>query len=238
MNPANERFVIDAPPQPAVPVVGGGLFPVRRIYCVARNYAAHAREMGGDPSREAPFFFTKPADAVLPANEAECVRFAYPTGTTDVHHELELVVALGGGGGNLSLDQARECIWGYAVGLDMTRRDLQAEAKAKGRPWDVAKAFDDAAPLSAIRSMKGIVLNSGEIRLAVDGAMRQSGDLGDMIWSVPEIIAFLSRYFRLRPGDLIFTGTPEGVGPVHVGERLDGSIEGVGKLSVEVVAAR
>ncbi|HRP76119.1 MAG TPA: fumarylacetoacetate hydrolase family protein [Rhodocyclaceae bacterium] len=238
MNRANDRFVIDVPPRPAVPVVGGGLYPVRRIYCVARNYAAHAREMGGDPSREAPFFFTKPADAVLAANEGECARFAYPPGTADVHHEVELVVALGAGGENLSLDRARECIWGYAVGLDMTRRDLQAEAKAKGRPWDIGKAFDDAAPLSAIRPMQGVVMTRGEIRLDVDGKMRQSGDLGDMIWSVPEIIVFLSRYFRLQPGDLIFTGTPEGVGPVQVGERLDGSIEGVGRLSLEVIAAR
>ncbi len=229
-------FVIEPPTRPVVPVVGGGAFPVRRIYCVARNYAAHAREMGGDPSREAPFFFTKPADAVLPVRDGETGRFPYPPGTSDVHHELELVVALAAGGEDLSVEQARAAIWGYAVGLDMTRRDLQAEAKAKGRPWDVAKAFDCSAPISSLRPASGWVPDHGSIGLDVNGQARQRGDLADMIWSVPEVIACLSRYFRLEPGDLVFTGTPEGVGPVNAGDRLHGFVDGVGTLSLEVVA--
>ncbi|MBC9073096.1 fumarylacetoacetate hydrolase family protein [Thauera sp. CAU 1555] len=231
----SDKYVIAAPAQPAVPVVGGGLFPVRRIYCVARNYAAHAREMGADPTRESPFFFTKPADAVLSVAEGECGRFPYPPATRSVDHELELVVALGAGGADLSAEQAAGCIWGYAVGLDMTRRDLQAEAKAKGRPWDIGKAFDGAAPISAIVPAAGKVLAAGEISLQVNGETRQHGDLADMIWSVPEVIAFFSRYYRLMPGDLIFTGTPEGVGPVVPGDRLSGRIAGVGTLEIEVV---
>ncbi len=228
-------YAIEPAPRPAVPVVGGGWFPVRRIYCVARNYAAHAREMGGDPEREAPFFFTKPADAIVPVAEGETGRFPYPLATHDVHHEVELVVALGRGGTNLTVEEAANCIWGYAVGLDMTRRDLQAEAKAKGRPWDIAKAFDAAAPISAVRPAAGHVAAAGEIRLDINGKPRQRGDLADMIWSVPEIIAYFSRFYRLQPGDLIFTGTPEGVGPVQVGDRLYGAVEGVGGLSLEVV---
>jgi len=231
----SDKYVIAAPAQPAVPVVGGGLFPVRRIYCVARNYAAHAREMGADPSRESPFFFTKPADTVLPVAEGGCGRFPYPPATRSVDHELELVVALGKGGAELSVEQAADCIWGYAVGLDMTRRDLQAEAKAKGRPWDIGKVFDCAAPISAIVPAAGKVLTSGEICLEVNGQIRQRGDLAEMIWSVPEVIAFFSRYYRLMPGDLIFTGTPEGVGPVQPGDRLSGRIMGVGTLTLEVV---
>ncbi|MBW7861724.1 MAG: fumarylacetoacetate hydrolase family protein [Rhodocyclaceae bacterium] len=233
---SNDDFVIARPAAPAVPVFGGGLFPVRRIYCVARNYAAHAREMGADPTREAPFFFTKPGDAVLPVGEGQTGRFDYPLGTQDVHHEIELVVALCAGGENLSPEAAEECIWGYAVGLDMTRRDLQAEAKAKGRPWDIAKAFDQSAPISPIRHLPGQVLQSGEIRLDVNGEARQCGDLADMIWGIPEMIAYLSRYFRLQAGDLIFTGTPEGVGPVVPGDCLEGRVAGVGALALEVVA--
>lgn len=235
-NLPDDAFVIKPAPRPVVPVCGGGLFPVRRIFCVARNYAAHAREMGGDPSREAPFFFTKPADAVLPVKEGDVGRFPYPPGTREVHHEVELVVALGAGGTALSPEQAQACIWGYAVGLDMTRRDLQAEAKAHGRPWDIAKAFDASAPISEISPAACHVPQGGEIRLEVNGQLRQRGDLADMVWAVPEMIAFLSRYFRLQPGDLIFTGTPEGVGAVAVGDRLHGVVEGVGTLTVEVVA--
>jgi fumarylpyruvate hydrolase len=230
----SEHYLIAPPPQAAVPVRGGGLFPVRRIYCVARNYAAHAREMGGDPSREAPFFFTKPADAVLPVRDGECGRFPYPLASHDVHHELELVVALGAGGENLTPAQAAGCIWGYALGLDMTRRDLQAEAKAHGRPWDIAKAFDHAAPISEIVPAAGQVLGAGEVELQVNGQRRQHGDLADMIWSIPEVIAFFSRYYCLMPGDLIFTGTPEGVGPVQPGDRLSGHIAGVGRLELVV----
>jgi fumarylpyruvate hydrolase len=212
------------------------LFPVRRIFCIARNYAAHAREMGGNPDRESPFFFTKPADAVLPVREGETGRFLYPLATQDVHHEIELVVALGSGGENLTPEAAKACIWGYAVGLDMTRRDLQAEAKAKGRPWDIAKAFDGAAPISEIMPASGQLLASGEVRLDINGGARQLGDLSDMIWSIPEIIAFFSCYYCLQPGDLIFTGTPEGVGPVQVGDRLAGAVACVGSLNIEVVA--
>lgn len=231
-----QEYVLPPAPRAAVPVLGGGWFAVRRIFCVARNYAAHAREMGADPSREAPFFFTKPADAVLPVGEGEVGRLVYPLATQDLHHEIELVVALGSGGENLTPEQARACIWGYAVGLDMTRRDLQAEAKAKGRPWDSAKAFDDAAPISALRHLPGVALARGDIRLDINGEVRQRGDLGDMIWSVAEVIAYFSRYYQLQAGDLIFTGTPEGVGPVHVGDQLCGAVEGVGTLALEVVA--
>lgn len=235
-NVPGDPYVIEAPARPAVPVQGGGLFPVRRIFCVARNYAAHAREMGGDPSREAPFFFTKPGDAVLAVKAGEHGRFPYPPGTREVHHEVELVVALGAGGAALTPEQARDCIWGYAVGLDMTRRDLQAEAKAAGRPWDIAKAFDASAPISEISPAACHVPTQGEIRLEVNGEVRQCGDLADMVWSVPEMIAILSRYFRLQPGDLVFTGTPEGVGAVAVGDRLHAVIEGVGTLTLDVVA--
>lgn len=231
------HYVIDPPPLPAVPVAGGGLFPVRRIFCIARNYAAHAREMGGDPSREAPFFFTKPADAVLAVRAGETGRFPYPQASRDVHHEIELVVALGGGGRDLSPEQAAGCIWGYAVGLDMTRRDLQAEAKAKGRPWDIAKAFDHSAPISEIVPAAGRVLRSGEIRLDINGELRQRGELADMILPIPELIAFFSRYCRLAAGDLIFTGTPEGVGPVVAGDVLRGEVAGVGVLNLLVEAA-
>ncbi|BAL26169.1 fumarylacetoacetate hydrolase family protein [Azoarcus sp. KH32C] len=233
---SKDSFVFEPAPRAVVPVVGGGLFPVRRIFCVARNYAAHAREMGSDPSREAPFFFTKPADAVLPINTGQIGEFPYPQASEDVHHELELVVALGSGGVDLSAEEAAKCIWGYAVGLDMTRRDLQAEAKAKGRPWDIAKAFDASAPISPILPAAGEVLRSGEIRLDVNGVLRQRGDLADMIWSIPEIIAFFSRYYRLQAGDLIFTGTPEGVGPVAVGDRLHGAVAGVGAFDLTVVS--
>lgn len=229
-------YLFNPPPQAAVPVVGGGLFPVRRIFCVARNYAAHAREMGADPTRETPFFFTKPADAVLPVREGEIGRFPYPPACREVHHELELVVALGAGGANLDVDAARACIWGCAVGLDMTRRDLQAEAKAKGRPWDAAKAFDASAPISEIVPAAGRDLSAGAVVLEVNGEVRQRGDLADMIWPVPEVLSFLSRYWRLEAGDLVFTGTPEGVGAVAVGDRMVGVVAGVGRLEVEVVA--
>ena len=232
----DDEFVLAPPPRAAVAVQGGGWFPVRRVFCVARNYEAHAREMGADPSREAPFFFTKPADAVLPLGDGESGQLVYPLATQDLHHEIELVVALGAGGENLTPEQASACIWGYGVGLDMTRRDLQAEAKAKGRPWDSAKAFDDAAPISALKHAPGVVMARGEIRLDINGETRQRGDLGDMIWSVPEVIAYFSRYFRLQAGDLIFTGTPEGVGPVRVGDQLRGTVDGVGTLALDVVA--
>lgn len=232
----NEVFVIAAPAPASVPVVGGGRFPVRRIFCIARNYAAHAREMGGQPESEPPFFFCKPADAVVSAAEGGAVEFRYPLASRDVHHEVELVVALGGGGENLDVDSARASIWGYAVGLDMTRRDLQAEAKAKARPWDIAKAFDQSAPISAIRRATGVLPDDTRVSLSVNGKLRQSGVMADMTWTVPEIIMLLSRYYCLAPGDLIFTGTPEGVGPVLPGDELVAAVEGVGTMRVAVVA--
>lgn len=229
-------FVIKAPLAASVPVAGGGRFPVRRIFCIARNYAAHAREMGGDPEREPPFFFCKPADAVATAEDGSLVRFRYPLASSDVHHEVELVVALGSGGESLDLESACASIWGYAVGLDMTRRDLQAEAKAMARPWDIAKAFDQSAPISAIQRASGPLPDDTRVVLSVNGRLRQQGVLGDMSWKVPEIIMLLSRYFCLAAGDLIFTGTPEGVGAVLPGDELIATIDGVGGLRVEVVA--
>ncbi|NTV11220.1 MAG: fumarylacetoacetate hydrolase family protein [Zoogloea sp.] len=223
--------------QPAVPVAGSDLlFPVRRIFCVARNYAGHAREMGQDPDREPPFFFTKPADAAFPVLGEEGV-WRYPLATRHVDHEIELVVALGSGGVRMNEAQAAACVWGYALGLDMTRRDLQAEAKAKGRPWDVAKGFDDSAPISPIVPVTRCgVLSAGSISLEVNGEERQHGDLADMIWNIPETIAYLSHFFELKAGDLVFTGTPEGVAPVLPGDRLLGRIAGLGELYLEVVA--
>ncbi|PPQ38965.1 fumarylpyruvate hydrolase [Rhodoblastus acidophilus] len=226
------NYVIDPPPQACAPVAGGGLFPVRRIFCVGQNYADHAREMGGDPQRNPPFFFTKPADA-LAVNGADA---PYPSLTHNLHHEIELVVALAGGGRDIAAEAAEALIFGYAAGIDLTRRDLQAEAKKAGRPWDMAKGFDVSAPLGLIRPIgqTGRV-GQGRISLTVNGAPRQSGDLADMIWSVPEIIAILSTYVKLAPGDLIFTGTPAGVGPALTGDVLHGEIEGVGEVTTRIV---
>ncbi len=231
-------FVISPPPQAAVPVAGGAdQFPVRRIFCVARNYAAHAREMGQDPDREPPFFFSKPADAVFVAGGGEA--WPYPCASQEVHHEFELVVALAAGGRDLDEAQARDCVWGYAAGLDMTRRDLQAEAKQKGRPWDVAKAFDYAAPIGPIVPISQTGwLDAGRIELSIDGQLRQQGDLSDMIWSVTEVLMCLSRLFELRPGDLVFTGTPEGVGPVALGQTLSGRIAGLPPFELVVGRGR
>jgi len=211
---------------PFVTVDGGGVFPVRRIYCVGRNYADHAREMGADPTREAPFFFGKPADAVIQGHSVP-----YPPQTTDLHHEVELVLALGKGGCGLSLEDADAAIYGYAVGVDLTRRDLQAEAKSKGRPWDMAKGFDHSAPIGRIiaRPGSGPVPNA-RIRLSIDGAEKQAGTLDQMIWSPAEIVANLSTYVELKPGDLIFTGTPAGVGPVAKGEKITAEIDGLPRL--------
>ncbi|MCB9947426.1 MAG: fumarylacetoacetate hydrolase family protein [Rhodospirillaceae bacterium] len=225
-------YVIPLPPVPAVPVQGcDALFPVRRIYCVGRNYAAHAVEMGGDPDKEAPFFFQKnPDNLVLDGI------FPYPVASDDVHHEVELVVALGTGGKNIPVGSALEHVFGYAVGLDMTRRDLQGEAKKAGRPWETGKAFESSAPCGPIAPATEIGHPAaGTITLAVNGDVRQSGDLNQLTWKVPEIIAHLSALFTLAPGDLIFTGTPSGVGPVVRGDELLGQIEGVGELRVTVV---
>jgi fumarylpyruvate hydrolase len=206
-------------------------FPVHRIYCVGQNYADHAREMGGNPEREAPFFFDKPPDAVMPNGSA----IPYPPATANLHHEIELVVAIGTGGRDISVEAAPGCIFGYAVGNDLTRRDLQAVAKGKGRPWDTAKGFDGSAPLTAIHPVAETgILTKGSIWLKVNGEARQKGDLGDMIWSVPEIIAELSRLYTLKPGDLIFTGTPAGVGPLTPGDVVEGGVDGVDVLRISI----
>jgi len=230
---ASGGYVFPPPPQASLPVRGTTQrFPVHRIYCVGRNYAEHAIEMGHDPKREAPFFFQKNPDTLVPDGG----KFPYPDRSTDVHHELELVVALARGGKNIAPKDAAACIFGYAVGLDMTRRDLQGEAKKLGRPWEVGKAFEQAAPCSAIEPASRIGHPAkGAVWLDVNGERRQTGDLSQLIWSVPEIIGHLSALFELKPGDLIFTGTPAGVGPVKRGDRLHGGVEGVGELKIEVV---
>ncbi len=217
-------------PLPCVPVVGGDRgFPVRRLWCVGRNYAEHAREMGFS-DREAPFFFAKPADAVVPGGGA----VAYPPRTANLHHEIELVIAVGRGGRDLAADQAAAHVFGLAVGLDLTRRDLQMAFKGKGQPWEMAKAFDQSAPIGPIHPVGALPERAG-IWLQVNGAERQRSDIARMIWSVPEILAHLSAYVELAPGDLVFTGTPEGVGPLERGDRLLGGIDGLGELAVEIV---
>ncbi|MFZ4688148.1 MAG: fumarylacetoacetate hydrolase family protein [Polymorphobacter sp.] len=201
-------------------------FPVRRIFCVGQNYAAHTREMGGDPDRQQPFFFAKPADAVVASGAV----LPFPLLTADLHHEVELVLALGGGGSNLSVETASALIFGHAVGLDLTRRDLQAAAKATGRPWDMAKGFDQSAPIGLLR--RGPPPASGAITLTVNGEVRQTGDLAQMVWNPAEIIAALSGYVALAAGDLIFTGTPAGVGPIHHADRVRGMLDGVEAVEV------
>jgi fumarylpyruvate hydrolase len=227
-----KRYIIPPAPQAALAIAGTtDLFPVRRIWCVGRNYLEHIREMGND-ERAPPFFFAKHADMLVP----DGATIPYPPLTKDLHHEVELVVAMKGGGLNIPTEKALDHVYGYAVGIDLTRRDLQAEAKKLARPWDVGKAFDQSAPCSALVPARAIGHPAkGRIRLAVNGITRQDGDLAQMIWSTPEVIAHLSRLFTLAPGDLIFTGTPAGVGPVERGEILDGQIEGVGDLQVRVV---
>jgi len=224
------KYVIDFPATPALPVAESTqMFPVGRIYCVGRNYAEHAREMGHDPDREPPFFFMKPADAI--AQNGATIPF--PQVTKDLHHEIELVVAIGKGGTDISAGKALDHVWGYGVGLDMTRRDIQGEAKKMGRPWEMGKAFDNSAPCTALKpvSMVGHPAQ-GAIWLKVNGAVKQKGDLADMIWNVPETIAYLSGLVTLRPGDLIFSGTPAGVGPVKRGDKLEGHVDGVGELTI------
>jgi len=218
-------------PCPAIPVAGeGSVYPVRRIFCVARNYAGHAREMGADPSREPPFFFTKSPDCLVPGGGA----IPYPPATGNLHHEVELVVALGRPLFRAEPAAAAEAVLGQAVGLDLTRRDLQLEARDKGRPWDFGKSFEASAPVSPlVRTTRP--LERGAITLEVNGTLRQSGDLADMIWSVPEILAHLSQYYHLGPGDLVFTGTPEGVGPLRPGDRLCARIPGLAELSATIV---
>ncbi|MEN9945558.1 MAG: hypothetical protein RLY18_1516 [Pseudomonadota bacterium] len=226
-------FVIPAPVTPSLPVAGDTKrFPVNRIYCVGRNYADHAREMGHDPDREPPFFFMKPATAIV----TEGHDMAYPALSNDVHHELEMVVALGKGGANISVDQALDHVWGYGLGLDMTRRDLQGEAKKMGRPWDTGKAFDQSAPCSALVPVSQCGhLSKGRIYLTVNGQVKQDGDLAMMIWNVPETIAYLSTLFTLMPGDLIFSGTPAGVAAVKRGDVLEGHVDGLPTLHTKIV---
>jgi fumarylpyruvate hydrolase len=225
-------FVIPPPAPVAVPVAGGGAFPVRRVYCVGRNYAEHVREMGGDPKAEVPSFFSKPTDALLTGG----ADLPYPPMTGDLHHEMELVVAIGTGGADIPAGEALGHVWGYAAGLDMTRRDLQAQLRKEGKTWDLAKGFDWSGPIGEIAPAARIGHPArGAIELSVNGEVRQRSDLSHMVWSVPEIIAHLSRYVRLAPGDLIFTGTPEGVGAVRRGDVLEGRIEGVGTVRTRIV---
>lgn len=229
------NFVLPRPEFPSLAVAGStSRFPLRRVFCVGRNYADHAREMGHDPDREPPFFFYKPTDAVVPCDDAAAaVAVAYPPATRDLHHEVELVVALGDGGRDIPVDQALGKVFGYGVGLDLTRRDLQARAKEKGHPWDMGKGFDQSAPVSALAPASAIGHPSaGAVSLAVNGQVRQRGDLNQMIWTIPEVIANLSTLVELRAGDLIFTGTPAGVAAVVRGDRLEGRVEGVGGLTV------
>ncbi len=220
------------PVRPAVRVAGSDrLFPVHRIYCVGQNYAAHSREMGGDPDREPPFYFMKPPDSVTESGAT----VPYPPRTKDLHHEIELVVAIGDSGKNLDASKAPEHIFGYAVGIDLTRRDLQAQAKDRRRPWDTGKSFEHAAPVSAIHRVEDIGHPStGRIWLAVNGSVRQDGDIEDMIWNVPETIAELSTLFTLVPGDLIFTGTPAGVEALSSGDQVTGGIDGVDEISIDI----
>ena len=230
-------FVFMPPAQASVPVIGcADRFPVHRIYCVGRNYAEHAKEMGFT-GREAPFFFMKPADAVLPAENGGTVGMPYPTLTSNLHHEIELVVAIGKGGKNIAAAQAMEHIWGYAVGLDMTRRDLQNDMKKQGRPWCIGKAFEHSAPISAITpAAQAGDVEQAEIWLQVNGKDRQRSHVNQLIWNIAETIEVLSQAWELQPGDLIMTGTPEGVGAVQAGDVLEGGITGLGTLRVAITA--
>jgi fumarylpyruvate hydrolase len=226
----NTNYVIEFGPVPSIAVEGSDArFPVGRIYCVGRNYADHAREMGHDPDREPPFFFMKAANSVVANNST----IAYPVGTKDVHHEIEMVAAIGKGGKNIPVEKALEHVWGYGVGLDMTRRDIQGEAKKMGRPWEMGKSFDESAPITALRPASAIGHPAkGAIWLKVNGQVKQQGDLNMQIWSLPEQINYLSNLITLQPGDLIFSGTPAGVGPIKAGDKLEGHVDGVGDLVV------
>jgi fumarylpyruvate hydrolase len=223
-------FAIEFPDTPTLPVAeSNARFPVGRIYCVGRNYAEHAREMGHDPDREPPFFFMKPADAIVASGST----IPYPQMTKDLHHEIEMVVAIGTGGADIPVEKALDHVFGYGVGLDMTRRDLQGEAKKMGRPWEMGKAFDNSAPCTALKTTAMVGHPAkGAIWLKVNGRYTQQGDLAEMIWNVPETIAYLSKLVTLRAGDLIMSGTPAGVGPVQRGDRLEGHVDGVGDLTV------
>jgi fumarylpyruvate hydrolase len=229
-------FVFPPEAPVAVPVTGSNAqFAVRRVYCVGRNYAAHAREMGFDPDREPPFFFCKPADAVVPVAYGETLELAYPSQTQNYHYEAELVAVIGKSGSDIPVERALDHVWGYAVGLDMTRRDLQMKMREMGRPWEIGKAFDHSAPLGPIHpaSEVGHVENAG-LWLTVNGETKQKSDVSHLIWSVAETVAYLSQYFRLEPGDVIFTGTPEGVGAVKKGDTMKVGVERLGEVTVRV----
>ncbi|PQO22291.1 5-carboxymethyl-2-hydroxymuconate isomerase [Rhodobacteraceae bacterium WD3A24] len=225
-------YAIDPPEIPSVPVAGGdSRFPVRRVYCIGRNYAAHAVEMGHDPDREPPFFFQKNPDNLDASGE-----FPYPPQTSDVHHEVELAVALKSGGTDIPLERALDHVWGYAVSLDMTRRDLQGEMKKMGRPWEIGKAFERSAPIGPFVPAETTGhLSEGRIELKVNGNVTQEGNLNQMIWKVPEMINYLSQFYELKAGDVLLSGTPSGVGPVVRGDRMHATIEGLGELDVVVV---
>lgn len=226
-------YVIPVGAPASVAVAGtADRFPVHRIYCVGRNYAAHTREMGHDPDREPPFFFQKPADTLV----AEGGEFPYPSASNEVHYEMELVVALAKGGDNIPPEEALDYVFGYGVGLDMTRRDLQNEAKDMGRPWESGKAFEHSAPCSRLYPVSQVGHpRQGAIWLTVNGETKQQADLADMIWDVPHIIAYLSQLFTLQPGDLIYTGTPAGVGPIQRGDVMHGGVENVGEIEIKVI---
>lgn len=226
------KFAIQSPPTVALPVSGSeDLFPVRRVYCIGRNYAAHTIEMGHDPDREAPFFFQKNPDNLDVSGE-----FPYPEKSSDVHHEIEMAVMLKSGGVNIPIDQALDHVFGYALSLDMTRRDLQGEQKKAGRPWEIGKAFERSAPVGIVHTVADVGhLDQGRVELTVNGDVKQEGDLNQMIWKVPEMISYLSDYFELAAGDVILSGTPSGVGPVTKGDVMGVSVEGLGSMTVSVV---
>lgn len=226
------EFVIETPPVPTIPVAGtDAVFPVRRVYCIGRNYAAHAIEMGHDPDREPPFFFQK-----NPNNLDASGEFPYPPRSSDVHYEVEMTVALKSGGTNIPLDQALAHVYGYGLSLDMTRRDLQGEAKKLGRPWEIGKAFERSGPVGPLHPVAAVGHpDQGRIALTVNGDLRQEGDLNQMIWKVPEMISYLSDYFELAAGDVIMSGTPAGVGPVNRGDVMEMSVDGLGAMEIRVV---
>jgi fumarylpyruvate hydrolase len=230
------RFVFQPREQPAAHIAGTNeLFPIHRIYCVGRNYAAHIREMGFDPEREPPFFFQKPADAYVPSGAA----IPYPPDTANLQHEVELVIAIARGGSDIPVEKALEHVWGYAVGVDLTRRDRQIEARDRGRPWEVGKAFDRAAPMGELVSTQECGhVDRGRIWLSVNGQIRQDADVRQLIWSVPEIIAALSRSWELVAGDLIFSGTPEGVGAIVAGDTIECGVEGLPTLRFNIGSAK
>ena len=230
-------FVFPPEAPVAIPVAGSDAqFAVRRVYCVGRNYAAHAREMGFDPDREPPFFFCKPADAIVPVAYGETLELAYPAQTESYHYEAELVAVIGKSGSDIPVEQALDYVWGYAVGLDMTRRDLQMKMREMGRPWEIGKAFDDSAPIGPIHPASEVGhFENAALWLTVNDQTKQKSDVSHLIWSVAETVAYLSKFFRLEPGDVIFTGTPEGVGAVKKGDTMKVGVERLGDVTVRVV---